>query len=354
MKIALLGDAALFGKYSTKNKNIFKYFSEVKEKLKKYDHVILNLETPFNCNFKPNAHKSVYISSEIENVKILKFLGVDIVNLANNHIMDFGKKSFDLTKKVLTENKIDFFGVEGKKILLKNNKTKIELNGFCCYSTNPLGVGRNGINELDYKIVEDILKKNTLNGINNIFSVHAGQEHINYPNIDHIKFARKLSKLGPYVYYGHHPHVLQGVEFVNSSLIAHSLGNFCFDDIFKNDKVVVKQKLNNKSSIILELNYKNNRLLDYNTIPVFSGDHKMLLGNNNTLNKLVEYSSALTLNEVDYDLMRKKLLSLILEERKKTRDWKWYFSRINLRTFYVIKDLFVNRKKYKKIFKKHI
>lgn len=35
MKIALLGDTALFGKYSTNNQNIFDYFSDVKEELKK-------------------------------------------------------------------------------------------------------------------------------------------------------------------------------------------------------------------------------------------------------------------------------------------------------------------------------
>ena len=30
----------------------------------------------------------------------------------------------------------------------------------------------------------------------------------------------------------HHPHVAQGIEMHKSSLIAYSLGNFCFDDVY--------------------------------------------------------------------------------------------------------------------------
>ena len=62
MKIALLGDIGLFGKYTLNNSDIYDYFREVSNLLKQYDHVIGNLETPF-CeeNFKTYGSKSAYI-----------------------------------------------------------------------------------------------------------------------------------------------------------------------------------------------------------------------------------------------------------------------------------------------------
>jgi len=348
MKIALLGDTAFFGKNTIENKKVFDYFKEIREKLRDYDFVIANLETPFNLNSKQNGYKSAYISSDPKNVELLKYLGVSIVNLANNHIFDFGINAYNLTKKVLKDNNIDFFGVEGKNVVVEKGGNKISFNGFCCYSTNPLGLGQDGINELNYKDVENTLKNNKQLDYNTILSSHAGQEHINYPNHDHIKFARKLSEIAPYVYYGHHPHVLQGIEYYNDSLLAYSLGNFCFDDVYTNrsDKPLVKQTDNNNSSIILELEYKNNKLISYKPIPFFAGNGKMEIGNEEVIANLNSYSLKLNMNETDYKIMRNELLDSFVQNRNAKRDLIWYLKRLNLRTFFVAKDLYKNQQKY--------
>ena len=52
------------------------------------------------------------------------------------------------------------------------------------------------------------------------------------PSSDDVKFARHLANQFNYVYYGHHPHVIQGFERVNKSTIFYSLGNFIFDDVY--------------------------------------------------------------------------------------------------------------------------
>lgn len=356
MKIALLGDTALFGKNSIDNIKVFDYFKEIREKLKEYDFVIANLETPFNLNSKPNGYKSAYISSDPKNVELLKYLGVSIVNLANNHMFDFGINAYNLTKKVLKDNNIDFFGVEGKNAFVEKEGNKISFNGFCCYSTNPLGLGKYGINELNYKDVETILKENNQLGYNTILSFHAGQEHINYPNHDHIKFARQLTRIAPYVYYGHHPHVLQGIEYYNESLLAYSLGNFCFDDVYtnKSDKPLVKQTDNNKSSIILELEYQNNKLINNKPIPFYAGIENIKIGNEKVLDNLNSYSLKLNMNKTDYVMMRNELLASFVQTRNAKRDLKWYLRRLNLRTFFVVKDLFKNQQKYNSNLKQYL
>jgi len=356
MKVALLGDIALFGFFSKSNKNIYAYFKPIKTVLAGCDFVVANLETPLTTNTKPYGVKSANISSLPENVEILKYLGINNVNLANNHLFDFGKQAFEETKEILTNYSIEYFGVEGKHSFIEKKGNRIALAGFCCYSTNPLGLGKSGINALNYKVVEGVLNKNRVMGYNTILSIHAGQEHINYPNYDHIKFARKLSEISSYIYYGHHPHVLQGIEHYNNSLIAYSLGNFCFDDVYtkQSDKPLVRQSENNKSSIILELEYQNNRLVNYKTISIYAGENKMEIGNNRILNNLKKYSLKLAMDESDYKNMRNKILAEIKNKRTSQHDLNWYIKRMNIRTLFIIKDLLVNKIKYKINFKNYL
>lgn len=357
MKIALLGDIALFGRFSIiNNKDIFKYLEDIKDLLSKYDYVVGNLETPFNNGYKSYGAKSAYICTDEVNVNILKNLNINYVNLANNHIYDYGNDCYIFTKKVLKDNGINYFGIENKQVYIELNGNKISLSGYCCFSTNPLGIKENFINELNYINVAKTIHSNKEKGYNNIISIHAGEEHINYPNYDHINFARKLSNIAPYVYYGHHPHVLQGIEYYNNSLIAYSLGNFCFDDVFtsKSDKPLVKQSINNKSSIILELVYENNALKEHKIIPIFLGDDKIEIGSNEVISNIENYSGKLKLGEKEYNNMRTELLKSIIKNRNSKRDINWVIKRLNFRTIMIMKDLYMNKRNYKLKFKRYL
>lgn len=106
MKIALLGDIALYGKYSKDNENVFEYFGDISLKLKEYDYVVANLETPFTTNNKVKGFKSAFIKSNPENIELLKFLNINAVNLANNHIFDYGEMGFETTKSLLLKNNV--------------------------------------------------------------------------------------------------------------------------------------------------------------------------------------------------------------------------------------------------------
>jgi gamma-polyglutamate biosynthesis protein CapA len=357
VKIALLGDIALFGKNSKLcNDSVQEYFARISKFLESFDYVIGNLETPFSLENKSFGYKSAYISTAPINIELLKTLSIDAVNLSNNHIYDFGKEGYQLTKKILLENGIKYFGIEDKQIILSKEGTNIALAGFCCYSTNPLGVGEGKINELDYKKVEKVLIDNKNNNLNSILSVHAGDEHINYPRYDHIKLARQLTNISPYVYYGHHPHVLQGIEFLNKSLLAYSLGNFCFDDVYKKggEELIVRQSYNNKSSIILELVYHKNQLISFNPIPICALNNEIIVGDTNIQRRLNSYSKALSLDKEDYMKLRSKEFSKLLNKRTETRNLKYYLTRLNYKTLRIVIDLIVNKIKYNKKLKKYI
>lgn len=360
MKIALLGDIAFFGKFSLKNNsNLEEYFKDASSLLNGYDLVVGNLETPFVDEGKTYGFKSAYLKSDVANISLLKYLNIGIVNLANNHIYDYGKANYELTKKLLKENEIRYFGVENIQVIHNFKDNKIAFNGYCCYSTNPLGINsakRDGINELHLPTIENILKTNADANLFNILSFHVGQEHINYPNYDHIEMARKLALISPYVYYGHHPHVAQGIEKVNKSLIAYSLGNFCFDDVYtkKSKLPLIKQSKNNKESFILELEVENNKLVNFEVIPIYLGTKKMTIHSEKIKNNIDSYSKTLSKNKVDYIFFRRNLINTYIASRKKIRNLNWYLKRLNYKSLFMIIASKKNAKKYLTAFKNYL
>ncbi len=343
MKIILLGDIAFYGKYSiSENSNVFEYFREVSQFLKQYDYVVGNLEAPFVEDMKTHGAKSAYIKSDPINVELLNFLNINVVNLANNHIYDYGKEGYLLTKKILDEHNIQYFGIEDQQILLDDGENKIALHGYCGYSTNPMGMyekgKKYGVNELSIPTVEENMKKNLELGYFNVLSIHAGQEHVNCPSYEDIRMARQLSKICPYVYYGHHPHVMQGIEEKNDALIAYSLGNFCFDDVYtdKSKSPLIKQSENNKTAFMLELEFEDNKLINYKTIPIYLGESALVVNQVYILEKLDIYSKKLSEGKGEYTGKRNKLIAEYINSRKKMRNFNWFIKRLNFKSIIMI------------------
>ena len=118
-RIALLGDLAFFGRNCIdSNKAILDYFSDASEYLKSCDFVVGNLETPFIEDSRPLPGKSASIKASPNNVELLKYLNVNAVTLANNHVYDFGLEGYELTKSTLDNNSIEYFGIEGKVLTI--------------------------------------------------------------------------------------------------------------------------------------------------------------------------------------------------------------------------------------------
>ncbi|MGD9678857.1 MAG: CapA family protein [Vulcanibacillus sp.] len=358
MKIAFLGDIALFGKFSVGNKDVFNYFYDVSTKLNEFDYVIGNLETPLYNGNRTYGAKSANIKADERNIELLKYLNINVVNLANNHIYDYGIDGFKKTRYLLDKYGIGYFGVNNiqHRIVNYEEGVKLAFNGFCCYSTNGVGYLTNGIldgvNELNAFRVEKIMLKNHRDGYLNIASFHAGEEHVNYPNYDHIIMARKLAQKVPYVYYGHHPHVMQGMEKIGESLIAYSLGNFCFDDVYIDisNGPLIKQSVENRKSFILSLDITNNKVSNYGIIPIFSGDTMFEVGKDSTIKEEIDkYSGYLYYDKKRYIRERTTLRNDYIARRKSARNLEWYLRRMKINTLIMLINAIKNWNKYKKM-----
>lgn len=364
MKIAFLGDIALFGCFSVnKNNNVRDNLQEISQYLSGFDLVVGNLESPFSAKKKTWGAKSAYLCSDVENVEVLKWLNIGIVNLANNHMFDYGREGYETTKQLLDKAGIKYFGIEGKTVDFIDGDNRLRFSGYCCYSTNPLKLaekqGDYGINKYNVQDVKSSMKKANEDGFLNIVAAHVGLEHVNYPSLDHVRAARQFAEVCSYVYYGHHPHVIQGVEEYKGSLIAHSLGNFCFDDIYTDagkEEPFVRLTEQNRTGMILELAFENNKVIGWKEQLIHIGNDGHIRLIDDESHQLTAYNKALSDCEYNenYENERKRVLSARIKERKSKRNVQWLLKRLRPRYIRLMLDMKRNSERYIENVKKYI
>lgn len=354
IKIALLGDICLNGKFDLeKNPNATEYFQEVAQYLEEFDYVIANLETPLTDRDFTLTCKGLHLKSSTLSVELLNYLHVNVVGLANNHIFDYGRAGYKDTIEVLQTNSIQFYGAEGKQVFLEDPGSKIAVGGYNCFSTNPSVCNSRGVNPLDAESVVEILRTNDKNGYLNLLSVHWGDENIHYPRLDHVLTARFFADRVPLLIHGHHTHVIQGLEAYKSSKFAYSLGNFCTDDVIS---TVVKdlkaiQEKPNKESFIVALEIEDNKIIQYETVPIFDNGNKIEMGSPGIEEALLEYSNALKISPEEYQKFRKKKMDALSVSKSKKKDFKWFIRRLDYYFIGAVIKGILSQKRYNKVMK---
>ena len=164
----------------------------------------------------------------------LTHAGFTIMNMANNHVHDFGRDAALNTVKILNQNNIQVAGLEKacEYVLFEQNGVKY---GFCGFAPN---TGTVSINNYA-KVREIVPHLDSLCDIV-IVSFHGGAEgaaHNRVPKKREIflgenrgdvhEFAHLCIDLGADVVFGHGPHVPRAMELYKDRFIAYSLGNFC-------------------------------------------------------------------------------------------------------------------------------
>ncbi|WP_413233000.1 CapA family protein [Oceanobacillus sp. 1P07AA] len=170
----------------------------------------------------------------------LKENGVDIVTLANNHTLDRGERA--ITNAIGHWQTIDML-YEGayqskedqEKIRVLETEEGITIASLAyTYGTNGIPVPHGKeylVNLIDReKMQKDIIEAKKIADVI-VLSLHFGNEYEPYPNQSQKDLAKFAADLGVDVIIGHHPHVLQPIDWVegkdgHQTLVAYSLGNF--------------------------------------------------------------------------------------------------------------------------------
>lgn len=213
-----MGDLGL-GRHITayaRQKNDFNYsFSTVSSWLEQNDFNLANLESPIVTNC-PTLNTGtftfcgdpLFISPLVSNRFVL--------NLANNHILNFGVDGLSQTHQFLSQNNITYTPDFSTKTI--NGITF----GFLGYDfiTSPLLNPQTIINDIK-------IHKPTVDWL--VVSIHWGNEYLPEPEKWRIDLAHLLVDAGADIIHGHHPHVFQPIEIYKNKPIYYSLGNFIFD-----------------------------------------------------------------------------------------------------------------------------
>lgn len=196
-------------------------FMNVADLLRSADVVFSNLENPIvdNC---PHVDSGFKFCSDPKMIEGLKYAGVDVVSLANNHILNYRKEGFEQTKKYLDLNGIKWVG-DGNLVIIEKNKIKFGFLGFNFLTAKPQNKDLDLIRNSKRKV--DIL----------VVSVHWGEEYKDKPSSHQRLLARQLSEAGADYIVGHHPHWIQEIEKIGNTEVYYSLGNFIFDQMWSEE-----------------------------------------------------------------------------------------------------------------------
>jgi poly-gamma-glutamate synthesis protein (capsule biosynthesis protein) len=243
MKIACLGDIMIgdqplsfgFGVRSKLQMNKKIVDQNVIDLLDDFDLVLGNLESPVCNRLDGEKNDITHFSMRGDNRSspLLNQLGLDGVNLANNHILEHGIEIFEQTCANLEKLGIFHFGSRKKSVhYLEYNGINIAILGWSMIKENYLGDDDSSeiynLTSDPNEIIEEIrIVRKKVDKV--ILSLHWGYEFMIQPSNKQIELGRKFVREGADLIIGHHPHVLQPVEYYNKGIIAYSLGNFIFD-----------------------------------------------------------------------------------------------------------------------------
>ncbi len=210
----------------------------VRDALARADIAVANLETAVAGSGTRARQKRYTFRTDATYLDRARAAGLDIFSLANNHSLDYGRDALLETLANVRARGAIPVGAGATEaqayapVIVEVRGVRI---GFLSFSRvlpertwaarkNRAGVasgyttGRvlGAIDRLRPRV--DVL----------VVLMHWGVERSAQPRPEDVALARAMLQSGATMVIGHHPHVLQGMEWNGRSLVAYSLGNFVF------------------------------------------------------------------------------------------------------------------------------
>lgn len=183
------------------------------------DMTLVNLECVLKADGRGEDKDKLYRFRGLpEYTKVLRAASIEQVNIANNHHIDYGKDGRASTVEALTAANIPSSGYGSLYIWEKDGHR----------------IGFGGCRETTWRqdrdtIAREVEKLRSLGCEVVIYSCHWGTEYS--PTHDsklQLAMAQSAVDAGVDIVVGTHPHVVQGIEYRDGTLILYSLGNLMF------------------------------------------------------------------------------------------------------------------------------
>ena len=209
-------------------------FNKIAPVLAKNDLVVSNLEGPITDNKSvsagtaPGSTGNYFFTFDPTVARTLFENNIRLVDIGNNHILNFGQPGLESTEKYLTEADVDYFGApNGARSIIENiSGVKIAFISYNEFNGN--------VAAEQSATIDEIKKDRTLADLVVVFC-HWGVEYSIDSTVGMQALAHQLVDAGADLIIGSHPHVIEPMEIYNGKRIYYSLGNFIFDQYFSED-----------------------------------------------------------------------------------------------------------------------
>ena len=209
------------------------------------------------------------LHTPVSSAEKLSHLGVDVVNLANNHIQDKGPAGILDTIDALEKNNIRYFGA-GSDLAASREPhwlaSDLVILGYCDFEKPHLnqvlvaGADSPGVNPLrEETILEDLLLLPKSAKV--ILYFHWGREHVSLPPLSDISLAKSLLKHEQVCgIVGMHAHQIQGILFDKNKPAFMCIGNFLFPNFYIKPRNKIYNPSAHEKKLVMSTTYQYHKV----------------------------------------------------------------------------------------------
>lgn len=214
---------------------------EILEITRSADIFCLNHEYTVSDRGEALEGKYYTFRAKPERMKLLNEMGTDLVFLANNHIYDFGEEAMLDTMDHLDEagirytgggrdldeaKKPSYFIINGMKIgfVAASNAEKTKYTPAA--TENSAGI----LEAYDTELFNEVIREASKECDYLVAYIHWGPEDENQYASYQTEQGKEFLDSGADIVVGGHPHVLQGIEYIDRKPVVYSMGDFWFND----------------------------------------------------------------------------------------------------------------------------
>jgi len=283
--LCAFGDVMLHGRYQghADAGTAGSLFEPLTALLAHADLAVGNLETPLTRAGASRTDKLCLRGDPIY-AKHLAAAGVSVLNLANNHCMDFGAAALAETRALLAAAGIACTGAgtdlaeATAPVVLERRGIRVGLLAACDALTKPAppATGSSpGIAPLDPDALLAAVDALRPRVDHVVLMLHWGLEYSPLPTPEQVAFADAARARGVAVILGHHSHCIQGLDHRNGSVVAYSLANLTDDGVdLKTPERHYLAPLTDvdRESFLLKLALYKDRIEVLDTVPLWLDD----------------------------------------------------------------------------------
>lgn len=214
-------------------------FAGISALLRDADVRFVNLESQLSDQrgeTQSPRHRMIFTGPP-EGARALSLAGIDVVSTANNHAWDYGRSALFETLDHLRAANVRSAGT-GRDLEQAYSPALLTVKGFRLAIFALTHIWNQGPIEKhdgrDYvawanleRLSKAIARARSANDLV-LVSYHGGAEYQDAPSQLTRAFSKAVIEAGADAVIGHHPHVIQGVGWVNARPIFYSLGNLVF------------------------------------------------------------------------------------------------------------------------------